>query len=169
MKIAVTDACIFIDLYELDLTSRFFELNIEVHTTLDVLNELFERQQELLRAYQHSNKLIIHSLSESDRERMRAGTYLAGLSENDRTVIYLATLLNALILSSDKTVRKQASKQSIEIHGMLWVFDQMLESGFIDKAQAIIKLKQLIFTNIIYQNNKELNKELDKRIIKWSK
>ena len=31
MKIAVTDACIFIDLYELQLTAQFFRLNITVN------------------------------------------------------------------------------------------------------------------------------------------
>ena len=41
MKIAVTDACIFTDLIELDLVSPFFQLHVELHTTIDVVNELF--------------------------------------------------------------------------------------------------------------------------------
>ena len=41
MKIAVTDACIFIDLIELDLVQPFFQLRVELHTTIDVINELF--------------------------------------------------------------------------------------------------------------------------------
>lgn len=35
MKIAVTDACIFIDLLLLDLVEPFFDLELEVHTSLD--------------------------------------------------------------------------------------------------------------------------------------
>jgi hypothetical protein len=46
MKIAVTDACIFIDLYDLQLTAQFFSLNIEVHTSIDVIKELYENQQQ---------------------------------------------------------------------------------------------------------------------------
>lgn len=42
MLIAVTDACIFIDLIELKITAPFFKLDIEVHTTIDVWNELFD-------------------------------------------------------------------------------------------------------------------------------
>ncbi len=32
MKIAVMDACIFIDLIELDLISDFFQLELQLHT-----------------------------------------------------------------------------------------------------------------------------------------
>jgi hypothetical protein len=52
MKLAVTDACIFIDLIELQLTAHFFKLQIEIHTSLDVFNELFDNQKEILKAYQ---------------------------------------------------------------------------------------------------------------------
>jgi hypothetical protein len=59
MKIAITDACIFIDIIELQLSSQFFGLKIEIHTSLDVFNELYIEQQELLKAYQSVGKLII--------------------------------------------------------------------------------------------------------------
>ncbi len=48
MKLAITDACIFIDLIELRLTSEFFKLPIEIHTSLDVYNELYPEQKEIL-------------------------------------------------------------------------------------------------------------------------
>ena len=41
MRIAVTDACIFIDLIELDLILDFFRLDLELHTTVEVKNALF--------------------------------------------------------------------------------------------------------------------------------
>ena len=44
MKIAVTDACIFIDLCEVELTAPFFALHMEVHTSLDVFNEIYPEQ-----------------------------------------------------------------------------------------------------------------------------
>jgi len=67
MIIAITDACIFIDLIELQLTSQFFGLNIEIHTTLDVYNELYADQQEWLNKYQSSGKLTIHNLSPEEK------------------------------------------------------------------------------------------------------
>ncbi len=66
MKLAVTDACIFIDLIELRLTSEFFKLPIEIHTSLDVYNELYPEQKEILKAYNSVGKLKIHNLTSPD-------------------------------------------------------------------------------------------------------
>ena len=167
MKLAVTDACIFIDLYELQLTSKFFQLNLELHTSLDVFNELYDEQQELLRAFEISNKLVLHNITESDRVEINKIESLKGLSISDRTALYVADKIGAIVISSDKAVRKQARKQCIEYHGMLWVFDQLVDQGIIEGSQAISKLKHLILTNIIYQNNSELRTELSKRIKLW--
>lgn len=57
MKVAVTDACIFIDLIELDLVSSFFKLDIQLHTTVDVVNELFPEQKQILQAYESGQLL----------------------------------------------------------------------------------------------------------------
>ncbi|MEL7601221.1 MAG: hypothetical protein AAGU18_14150 [Proteiniphilum sp.] len=62
LKIAVTDACIFIDLFDIDLITSFFGLELEVHTTSGVYFELNNEQQLVLKAYQSVNKLVIHNL-----------------------------------------------------------------------------------------------------------
>ncbi|WP_199856465.1 hypothetical protein [Lunatibacter salilacus] len=66
IKIAVTDACIFVDLIELDLISDFFQLELQLHTIVDVMNELFQEQKQVLVAYQKVKKLIVHILKEGD-------------------------------------------------------------------------------------------------------
>ena len=43
VKIAVTDANIFIDLYNLGLINDFFNLEFEIHTTASVLMELYKK------------------------------------------------------------------------------------------------------------------------------
>lgn len=167
MKLAVTDACIFIELYNLRLTSEFFKLDFEVHTSIDVFNELYDEQQDLLLAYQDNGMLFMHSLTAEDRVAILETEYSAGLSENDKTVLHIAVKNEALILSSDKAVRKHAKRHSIEYHGMLWIFDRLVELSLIGKPEAVMKLKQMMSTNIIYQNNAELLKEMALRIKKW--
>lgn len=66
MKIAITDACIFIDLYDLDLTVSFFSLELEVHTSLDVMNELYPEQKKLLEAYISMKKLMVHNIQNEE-------------------------------------------------------------------------------------------------------
>lgn len=65
MQIAVTDACIFIDLLDLKLADPFFKLDLEIHTTYEVWNELGEDQQEILNAYRSVERLTVHILEPS--------------------------------------------------------------------------------------------------------
>jgi predicted DNA-binding protein (UPF0278 family) len=169
MRIAVTDACIFIDLYELQLTAQFFNLDIEVHTSVDVINELFENQKQVLKAFQSVNKLIVHIIKEKEKIEILASPYPKSLSDSDKTVLYLASKLEAIIISSDKMIRNTAKKNSIDYHGMIWIFDQLIAHKLISKTEGSNKLKQLITTNLVFQNNKDLVQEMNNRIALWSK
>jgi predicted nucleic acid-binding protein len=169
MKLAVTDAYIFIDLYDLQLTDHFFQLGIEIHTSVDVLNELYTHQQQMLAAFQSAGKLIAHIIKEEDKKEIQANLYPKSLSDSDKTVLYLAARLEAMVLSSDKMVRNSAKNNAIDYYGMIWIFDKLVESNLISKLEASIKLKQLISTKIGCQSNKELVKALDARVAIWCK
>jgi predicted nucleic acid-binding protein len=168
MKIAITDACIFIDLIELRLTSQFFSLPIEIHTSLDVYNELNPEQQELLKAYQSIGKLIVHNITQEEKIQIQNQVFPRSLSEVDKSVIFLAAKHKAILISSDKTVRSYAKARSIEYHGMLWVFDILIEAGLISRPDAVDKIQKLILSNVFYRNNMELVAEIERRIEKWS-
>jgi len=167
MKLAITDACIFIDLIELKITSEFFKLGIEIHTSLDVFNELYTDQKELLKAYKSVGKLTIHNLTSEEKEAIQKEAFPRSLSDNDKTVIFLADKLSATVISSDKAVRNYAKSKIIEYHGMLWIFDKLIESSLISTSDAINKLNILFKSNIVYRNNAELEEEKNKRIAKW--
>jgi len=169
MRIAITDACIFIDLYDLQLTAPFFSLDLEIHTSVDVLNELYENQQQMLFAFQSVGKLTAHNITEEEKIEILSTSYPRALSESDKTVLYLASKLNAMVLSSDRAVRNTAKKSVIPYHGMIWIFDQLVNTRLLPKKEASIKLKRLITTNLVYQNNKELVEEMQKRLIQWEK
>lgn len=168
MKIAVTDACIFIDLLLLDLVEPFFNLHLEVHTSLDVFYELNAEQRILLSPYQDDGRLIVHTIHHADREAMRGFDFPRSLSEMDCTVLYLAFRMDATVLSSDKVVRNYAKKKSIDYHGMLWIFDELIVQECISAAMAITKLRQLMLSNYVYQNNAVLLQEMNKRLKKWA-
>jgi len=167
IKIAITDACIFIDLYDLELISSFFSLEIETHTTSAVLFELYSEQQQILKAYQSVDKLIVHNLKEDDLIEIHSETYPKSLSETDKSAIYVANKLNACVLSSDKTVRNCAKNKEIEYHGMIWIFDKLIETDILTKKTAMQKLRLLLNMNSIYQNNVPLVTEIQKRFKLW--
>lgn len=167
IKIAVTDACIFIDLYDLGLVASFFNLDIEIHTTSGVYFELYPEQQQVLKAYQSVDKLIIHNLQEQDFIEIYAEKYPKSLSETDKSVLHLANKINACVLSSDKALRNCAKNKFIEYHGMIWIFDKLVESAILTKREAAHKLEQLVATNFIFRNNQQLVEEIEKRLKIW--
>lgn len=168
IKIAVTDACIFIDLHDLGLVTPFFNLELEIHTTSAVYFELYDEQQQVLKAYQRIDRLIVHNLKEEDFLQIHSEPYPKSLSETDKSVLHVANKLNACVLSSDKTVRNCARNKDIEYHGMIWIFDKLVEANILSKKDAANKLKQLVATNFIFQNNKALVDEIQKRLELWS-
>lgn len=169
MKVVVTDACIFIDLIHLQLTSGFFELELEVHTTRDVIDELYPVQQQTLAVWQSRGKLTIHILSADEYDEISRKSFPRSLSSEDRSVIFLASKLNATILSSDKPVRTQAKKLAISYHGMLWIFDQLVQQKLLPPETAAAKIEALLNSNIIYKSNAEMVIEVNKRIQRWRK
>lgn len=167
MKIAVTDACIFIDLIELQIISEFFKLDIELHTTTDVVMELYPDQQEILKAYESGEKLVIHNLSADQISAMDGIDFPRGLSPEDRSVIYTAiNLKDALILSSDKLVREYAGNISVEYHGIFWIFDQMVAEEILSKKVGASKITELLSLNIMYQSA-TMKREAERRIRAW--
>jgi len=167
MRLAVTDACIFIDLLDLQIVSEFFNLPIEIHTSLDVFNELYEEQKTILKAYQSVGKLSIHNISSEEKEKILNNKFPKALSYNDRTVVYLAEKIEAFIITSDKAVRKYSKTKVIEYHGMLWIFDKMIEANLFTPNQAIVKINELVNINVMYYNNAELTSEINKRKRLW--
>ncbi len=168
MKLAVTDACIFIDLIELDLISLFFGLEYEIHTTINVLNELEARQKQILQAYRVGNKLNIHTLSGEEQSGLNAHIVSNKLSIQDKSVLFLAEKLSAIVLSSDKTVRKHAKQRDLNYHGIFWIFDQLIEAHLLSNAKAIATLQKLPEINQYYMLSKLLSDEIAKRIELWS-
>ena len=167
MRIAITDACIFIDLLELDLISAFFKLDIELHTTVEVLNELLSDQEQTLKGYETEKKLKVHKLGKEDFLNMEKIPFPRGLSQQDRSVIYLALNFgDAIVLSSDKLVRRFAENQSLEYHGILWIFDQLVGQRLLQKGDAVVAIKKLLMINTMYSGN-IVRQEVEKRINLW--
>lgn len=167
VKIAVTDANIFIDLYDLGLTKSFFNLELEVHTTSSVLYELYSEQQEILQAYQSVGRLEVHNLQEQDFIEIYNENYPKSLSEADKSVLHLANKINACVLSSDKTLRNCAKNKEIEYHGMIWIFDKFVETTILTPKEAKAKLNQLVASNFLFRNNQKLVEEIEKRLKIW--
>lgn len=167
MKVIVNDANILIDLIELDLLANFFELGFEFLTTSLIFEELDDEQQVVLNQYVNSEVLKVKEMT-SDQliEIHKIQLSKRSLSPQDCSAFYQAKIEKGILVSSDNTLRKYAKSKRIDVHGHLWVFDQMYESGTITGQFAINKLDEL--RNKVNINLGLPNTECENRIKLWA-
>ena len=167
MKVAITDANIFIDIINLKFITQFFELKIDIHTTLDVLDELHDHQSAILLAFKSNKKLTVHNLSPEQLDAMQVFIPSKRLSDADKTVIYIAHEEKAMLLSSDGPARKFAQEKNIETHGLVWLFDELVGNNIINHTMACNKINELLATNRRYKEDQRMLEEFEKRLQQW--
>ena len=166
-KIVVNDTNVFIDLYEVGLLEEFFSLPWEVHTTDLVMLELQrEGQHETVARYKADKRLAVPVLEAKDIIEIgkiyQQYENKTNLSFTDCSVWYYAKVNNYILLTGDRKLRTVSIYDGVEVHGVIHVFDNLVELGIISLQVAVEKLKKL------YSINPRLPKEeIDKRINKW--
>ena len=144
MTIVVNDANILIDLVKLQILNQFFGLDFQFRTTDLVLEELHDHQKKELEPYIDSGQLQVQEISEEQLiEIIKIRMERPSLSEQDCSAFYQAQYLEATLITSDNTLRKFAKIKKLDVHGHLWVFDQMVISKTLSPAQASLKLDEL--------------------------
>lgn len=69
------------------------------------------------------------------------------LSIPDCSVCYYARKNNVPMLTGDRRLRRYAEQQSIEVHGILFLFDEMVANSVISPIDAATKLEELMALN----------------------
>lgn len=165
MKIVINDANILIDLVKLELIVAFSKLDFDLHTTDFILDELNDEQRTPIVNLNSGKKLtVIETIKTTDFQGIT--TILeksTGLSFEDCSVWYYSKKMSGILLTGDGKLRKQASKDNIEVRGIIYLFDVLLNQNLISFQEAVEKIKQLMLLN-----NRLPKKEIDKRIELWN-
>lgn len=147
MKVAITDANIFIDLHCLEILDHLFLLDLEIHTTIEVIDELDDDQVESLMKREGTGELIVYSMNSDELGALRALALSNGLSQTDKALFYYSQKIKCLVLTGDRKLRQTIEQSGREVHGIIWLFDQWLEAGILIKSDAADKLRELILIN----------------------
>ena len=140
----MNDANVLIDLIELDILEEFFDTQMECHTVSLILEELYDDQKESLQPYIDSNQLHVHELTEDELQAViEIRSQQISLSEQDCSAYYRAISIGAVLLTSDRKLRRFAETKKVEVHGHLWIFDRMVEEGTLSHRDASEKLIEL--------------------------
>ncbi len=149
MIIAVHDANIFIDLIQLDLIGEVLSLEIEVHTTDFVIGELDADQRIIIDRFSKAKKITIPTLEWNEIEMIsEISEKWTTLSITDSSVFFLATKLDAVLLTGDNSLRKKAEQAQIKVHGILWLLDELVRTATITNLYAHEKLTRLMQINL---------------------
>lgn len=165
MKIVIIDANILIDLAKLDLLDIFSKLDFDLYTTDFVYEELNEEQKSPISILKKKGHLkIIETEELADFQKIsELLESSSGLSFEDCSVWHYSEKLSGTLLTGDGKLRKQVSKDGIEVRGILYVLDELIKQKLLGFTLAIEKVKQL------YQlNNRLPKKEIEKRIEHWN-
>lgn len=166
-KIVVSDTNIFIDLISVDLLTDFFKLPWEIHTTDMIIHELLiAEQQEAIRVFEEEGRLLVKKHSSKEMVELAGMRLEASKTSNasiqDCSVWKLAKDMGCSLLTGDGKLRKIVQKDEVEVHGILYLFDKLLEHDIIDSGTAIERMEAL--KNI---NTRLPKDEIDKRIHSW--
>jgi predicted nucleic acid-binding protein len=163
MKIIVNDTSILIDLMNISLLDVFLELDFEFHTNDLIINEITDIEQKaIINKVISENKLIVNETKAEDYPRI-ISLLINNLSIEDCSIWYYAQQIEGVLLTGDARLRKEVEKTNVEVRGVLFVFDKLIEENKITKNNAINKLTELL--NI---NPRLPKKEIKKRIELWS-
>jgi predicted nucleic acid-binding protein len=167
MKVAVTDACIFIDLLEAEACTAFFNLDLEVITSQQIWLELEVEQRNILEEWIDKDRLSIKSGGHNLLKIREDNKLSVSLSIADLTAWALASDQDGILLTSDGALRKTAKANNIETHGLLWIFDQIVEHELLSKKDAIAKLRLIFEQNLYYRSDRKLFDAFEAFILKW--
>jgi rRNA maturation endonuclease Nob1 len=147
--IIVYDANILIDFCKLGMLHELFLLGYTMYTVDWVFGELQAEQQNAYLPYIKSGQLNVGQLTEDMmKEVFTIKRQKAQLSQADCSVLVYARHQAGILLTSDMNLRKIALHLGAEVHGHLWVFDQMFEQGILSGKALTAALRRL---------NKEVN------------
>lgn len=164
-KIVVSDTNIFIDLVKLELLGDFFSLPWDIHTTDFVINELeVPEQKAAVTAFIKRKKLTVGKLNAAEVGIIAERSEETGgkISITDFSVCHYAQKNNYTLLTGDMNLRKVAVKENISVHGILFLFDELVKHAVLPSELAAETLKKLKGINTRLPLD-----EVDTRINKW--
>ncbi len=161
----ISDTNILLDMISVDLLNAFFLLPCEFYTTDFIIEEIKQpEQRKTLQPFIDSQKLQVLSFDIDEFPNVLA-LYLRNqnnASIPDCSVWYLAKKTSGRLLTGDGKLRSSADADGVNVSGILFVFDRLVEYKILAQKNAADLLERLT------QINMRLPKrECQKRIEHW--
>ncbi len=164
-KLVVSDTNIFIDLIDMGLLGDFFLLPFDISTVDFVIRELNKTgQRDSVMAFEARKRLSIVKFTTTEIEDIYNLKQLAcgNVSFQDCAIWFCAKKYSACILTGDKALTNNARADHIEVRGLLYVLDQIVQYGIVPPHLVADKLEEL------FGKNRRLPEEdVKDLVLKW--
>jgi predicted nucleic acid-binding protein len=163
MKLIITDTNVLFDVIKIGALPEFFSLDYEICTTVFVIHEILPSpQKELVETFIRAKKLIVYDFSEEEIESVQNFNTQKDLKRfTDKSVIWKSLQLSCPMLTGDQRMREVAEKMNIEVHGSIWIIEELVTKTLISGEKAKFLYEQLRLTNSRLPKD-----EIEKRINK---
>lgn len=106
-------------------------------------------QREIFDKLVDENRIIVDGFTADEvLEIVEEHSAVSGnLSIPDCSVCYFARKHNVPMLTGDRRLRRYAEQQSIEVHGILFIFDEFVRHGIVSTTIAAERLEKLFTIN----------------------
>lgn len=145
MKLIITDTNILFDIISIGALPEFFSLDFEICTTVFVLQEIRQSdQQEAIEVFIRAKELTVIGFSPEEIEaiiKLKTSRNFKGIT--DKSVLWKSLQLECPLLTGDKKLRKEAEKLHIEVHGTIWIIENLVNRALINKDMGIHLLELL--------------------------
>jgi predicted nucleic acid-binding protein len=85
------------------------------------------------------------------------------LSIYDISAFVLAQDQRIILLTGDETLRKFSESSGVEVHGILWILDEIIQNEIMSKPDAARALRQMMSHDSFLPK-----KECEDRLAQWS-
>jgi len=142
MQFVITDANIFIDLYEMNLLKGFFRLPFQVTTSVFVLEELDDIKASV------EPHITVLSISDKDLATISTMKWPRPFSFPDRSILFLAQTNNMMVLSGEQLMMKWCKENQLEGHGILYILEMLITHKIYKPKYICSKLRLLMTINL---------------------
>jgi len=151
----IVDACVFIDMRAAGLLTQMTELSgklgQDLATTDLVADELNENpdETELSRL---GFEIVGFSAGRLD-ELVCFRSQYSGLSLSDASAFLLALERESMLVTNEGPLRNRAARSGVQVHGTLWLLQQMVRQNVVSPRKAATALKTMLAAGSRFPNN----------------
>lgn len=140
-RAVITDANIWIDLHRGEVTAEAFKLNLVFKTPDLVAHEILSPSVTSLKRL---GLQIVELSGIQVFEVIQMARKYPRPSRPDLSALVLAAAEGTIILTGDKALRAAAEAEGLNVRGVLWLLEMMVDGQILTGAKAIAALQQML-------------------------